>query len=308
MLFETSAKLFKHLLSVDPHPFITEKFIEPIKHKVERIVRLVENEKKTSFGLVAGIKDGIINSPFSAPFGGFHFQHNLHYTREIDDFIAKLQSYIANKGLMKIEITLPPEIYHQSMNAKICNSLIRNGFSNNVPEITNWIDLKKFEEEYTYRDSRTYFRQAVKHNLTFHIVTELDQKKRVYNLVKENRERMGRPIYMTFEDLQQMEDLWPVDYFSVLEPDRNMVASAIFYQYHPSIAFAVFWGDSEDGRPLRAMDYLLYNLWTHYKKLGYEYIDLGVSTESGIPNTGLLRFKETHDCTSSLRFSFSWEP
>ena len=308
MLIETSAKLFKHLLSVDPHPFITEKFIESNKHKVEKIIKIVENEKKTSFGLIAGIKDGIINSPFSAPFGGFHFQHNLHYTREIDDFILKLQSFIANKGLKKINITLPPDIYHQSMNAKFCNSLIRNGFCNDLLEITNWINLKKFKGEYSYRDSRTYYRQAVKHDLSFHEINNLSHKEMAYRLIKESRERMKRPIYMTFEDLQKMTELWSVDYFCVSEPSGDMVASAIFYRGHPTIAFAVFWGDSEDGRPLRAMDYLLYNLWIHYKKLGYEYIDLGVSTESGIPNTGLLRFKETHDCTSSLRFSFSWEP
>ncbi|MCB0806728.1 MAG: hypothetical protein KDC05_13095, partial [Bacteroidales bacterium] len=71
------------------------------------------------------------------------------------------------------------------------------------------------------------------------------------------------------------------------------------------ITYAVFWGDSENGRPLRAMDFMLFNLWNHYKDRKFKYIDLGISTESGIPNSGLLRFKETHDCTSSLRFSFS---
>ena len=308
MLIETSAKLFKHIISVDPHPFITEKFIESNKHKVERIIRLVENENKTSFGLVAGIKDGIIYSPFSAPFGGFHFQHNFHYTYEIDDFIAKLQSYLSYKGLKKINITLPPDIYHQSMNAKIINSLIRNGFFIELLEITNWINLLKYDGEFSYRNSRNYYRQAIKHDLTFHSIHNLSQKEMIFELIKENRKSMKRPIYMTFNDVQEMMGLWPVDYFCVNEPNGNMVASAIFYRGHPTIAFAVFWGDNEDGRPFRAMDYLLYNLWKHYKQLGYEYIDLGISTELGIPNAGLLRFKETHDCVSSLRFCFSWEP
>jgi hypothetical protein len=86
-----------------------------------------------------------------------------------------------------------------------------------------------------------------------------------------------------------------------------MVASAIFYRFTSNIAYAVFWGDNLLGRSLNAMDYLIFNLWNHYKSLGYIYIDIGNSTEYGIPNETLLRFKEIHECDSSLRFRFSYE-
>ena len=109
---------------------------------------------------------------------------------------------------------------------------------------------------------------------------------------------------MTFADLKLIESIWSVDYFSVKTPENNLVAGAILYRVHPSIVQAIFWGDSEEGRPVRAMDFLLFNLWVHYKEMNYRFIDLGISTEIGIPNEGLLRFKETHECTSSLRFSY----
>jgi lysylphosphatidylglycerol synthetase-like protein (DUF2156 family) len=111
---------------------------------------------------------------------------------------------------------------------------------------------------------------------------------------------------MTFQDIINTSELWPVDFFRVDDSKGEIVASAIFYRAHPIISYAVFWGDNEIGRPLRAMDFLSFNLWKYYKKLGYPYIDLGTSTESGIPNNGLLRFKETHECFSSLRYSFKW--
>lgn len=112
---------------------------------------------------------------------------------------------------------------------------------------------------------------------------------------------------MTFEDILNMGSLWPVDYFKVLSEDGALVASAIFYRSHPDICYAVFWGDNEEGRPLRAMDYLAFELWSYYKALGYKYIDLGISTENGNPNEGLLRFKESHESASSLRYRFVWE-
>ncbi len=34
-------------------------------------------------------------------------------------------------------------------------------------------------------------------------------------------------------------------------------------------------------------------------------IDLGKSSTDGVPNIGLVRFKEIHNCISSLRYTFS---
>lgn len=112
---------------------------------------------------------------------------------------------------------------------------------------------------------------------------------------------------MTYEDIVMTGDLWPVDYFKVMAADRTIVASAVLYQNHPEIVYAVFWGDTETGRPLRAMDFLAFNLWSYYKNLGYKFIDLGISTETGNPNEGLLRFKESHESVSSLRYKFNWK-
>ena len=78
------------------------------------------------------------------------------------------------------------------------------------------------------------------------------------------------------------------------------------YRCHPEIVYALFWGDNEAGRPLRAMDFQAMHLWMHYKKAGYRFLDLGISTESGIPNEGLLRFKESHNAETSIRYKFSW--
>ncbi len=112
---------------------------------------------------------------------------------------------------------------------------------------------------------------------------------------------------MTLDDILSTGELWPVDFFKVQAADKQIVAAAIFYRNYPGICYAVFWGDNEEGRPLRAMDFLVLKLFTHYKEAGYKYMDLGISTETGIPNEGLLRFKESHESVSSLRYRFVLE-
>ena len=307
MLIDVDTKEYRRFFPSDPHPFVSESFIELNKVKTEKIIRLVEDSGKPAMGLVAGIKDGKILSPFSAPFGGFHFRKDIMYISEMDNYISSLREYIISQGLMGMEIVLPPDIYHLTFNAKTVSSLMRNGFQPMLPEITNWVNLGLFNGKFMQRNSREYYRQALRNKLSFNIVSDQEDKKLIYDLIRENRAKFNRPIYMTFEDMLSMESLWPVDYFQVSSEDGVMVASAIFYRSHPDICYAVFWGDNEKGRPLRAMDYLAFELWSFYKELGYEYIDLGISTENGNPNEGLLRFKESHESTSSLRYRFVWE-
>jgi hypothetical protein len=306
MLIDVTSEIFREHFPIDPHPFVSEPFIELNKGKVEKVIRLIDFTDKPIIGLVAGINKGVIQSPFSAPFGGFHFRHETVYISEIDRFIDKLKKYITMQGLERVQITMPPDIYHLNFNAKTINSFIRSGFLEATPEITNWVDLEKFSGVFTQKNSREYYRQAVRNDLSFEIVTDSMEKKEIYDLIRQNREKFGRPIYMTFKDLLDISFIWPVDFFKVSTKEKEIVASAIFYRNNPEISYAVFWGDNTTGRLLRAMDFMAFNLWSYYKNLGFKYIDLGISTELGIPNEGLLRFKETHESTSSLRFRFTW--
>jgi hypothetical protein len=308
MLIEVNTKTYSEIFQKNPHPFISEPFIKLNSEKAEKVVRLVDESDKTIIGLIAGIKNGVLFSPFSAPFGGFHFRNENMYISEIDSFLFSLKEYIRSQDLKGIEITLPPDLYHLSFNAKTVNSLFRNGFQSKVPEITNWVDLFRFNGKFSQSNSREYYRQAVRNGLSFDLSSDEDEKMEIYDLICQNRAKFGRPIYMTLKDIQDTGNFWPVDFLKVSTADKTIVASAIFYRSHPDICYAVFWGDNEAGRPLRAMDFLTFNLWTHYKNIGFKYIDLGISTEAGIPNEGLLRFKESHESVSSLKYRFFWQP
>jgi hypothetical protein len=307
MLIEVDAKIYYNFFPSSPNPFISEPFIEMNRAKTNKIVRLVDESSEPVIGLIAGIKDEVIRSPFSAPFGGFHFRKENIYISEIDRFVNMLQSYAVSNQLKRIEITIPPDIYHVTFNAKVINSLIRNRYKFTIPEITNWVDLQQFKGSFSQRNSKEYYRQAIRNGLSFELSNDDDDIRKVYDLVSANRARFDRPIYMTLKDIIDTGACWPVEFFKVNSSDGLIVASAVFYRSHPEICFAVFWGDNEEGRPLRAMDFLTFNLYTYYKDLGFKYIDLGISTESGSPNEGLLRFKESHEATSSLRYKFIWE-
>lgn len=300
------AKEYNYFFPHDPNPFISEKFIALNANKVDRIVRLVEEADKAQIGLIAGIKDGVLRAPFSAPFGGFHCKGENIYTSVIESFIQNLIVYAQTEKIKEMDITLSPDIYCPRSNAKIVNALTRFGFKMQLPDITNCVNLRDFNNVYTHNASRTYYNQAVNKRLNFSAATTAEDQKEIYQIIADNRARMGRPIYMALDDILKTGTIFPTDFFKVINSVGEIVAGAILYRPHEEIVYALFWGDDEKGRGDRAMDFLILNLWSHYKAAGYSYIDLGISTEAGNPNEGLLRFKETHECISSLRYTFSW--
>ncbi len=306
MLIDLDAKTYRHYFPENPHPFLSEDFLELNRWKCDKIIRLVDDKPRKEIGLITGLKNKVLLSPYSAPFGGFHFRNELIYIGEIDDFLGSLKDYIIKYGYKGIEITLPPGLYHPTFNAKVVNAFIRAEYAALIPEITSWVDLKKFSGEFNQKNSREYYRQAVRNGLTFEMINNPPDMQKAYDLICNNRHKFDRPIYMTFQDIMDTGKLWPVNFFKVSDRDGAMVASAIFYQSRHDICYAVFWGDNDLGRPLRAIDFLALNLWIFYKESGFAYIDVGVSTEAGSPNEGLLRFKESHNAVSELRYKFTW--
>ena len=306
-LLNVDAAAYHYYFPNDPNPFVSEKFINLNAHKVDRIVRLIPVADKVHIGLVAGIKDGVLKAPFSAPFGGFHCKGENIYTSVIESFLQDLIGYAQAENIREIDITLAPDIYYPRSNAKVVNAMTRLGFQMQLPEIFNCVNLLSFHSIYTHNASRTYYNQAVNKHLIFCDAITLQEKETVYNIIVENRARMGRPIYMSFDNIMKTSSIFPTDFFQVLSADGTVVAGAIMYRAHEEIVYALFWGDAPEGRGNRAMDFLIFNLWNHYKSAGFKYIDLGISTEAGNPNEGLLRFKETHECVSSLRYTFQWK-
>src|SRR5687768_6807955 len=95
MLLNVDPPIFKYHFASDTHLFVSEDFIALNAYKSDKVVRLVQDQEKLQLGLVAGIKDGNLVSPFSAPYGGFHFKsENNIYPSAIESFLNDLKQYV----------------------------------------------------------------------------------------------------------------------------------------------------------------------------------------------------------------------
>lgn len=308
MLADVPLKRYRERFSDDPHPYISESFIELVAKKTDRVLRIIDLNEICSVGLIAGLNNNIIYSPFSAPFGGFHYVTEEVNYDHIYDFVILIQEFIVENNYKSIEITLPPDVYQKSTNAKFINAFIRLGFTISAADIANWVDLTRFDGTWIRSQVTSNCKRAMRNELVFELAQDEKSKREAFEINYLNRIEQNRKIHMTFDDLMMVNQIIPVDFFLVKDSEENNIAAGIFYRGHEKIVQGVFIGDILKKRSLFGVDFLYLNVYNYYKKLGYDFIDLGTSSLDGIPNNGLIRFKEYHLCVSSIKYTFTWSP
>jgi len=307
MLIEVSKDVYRKYFPTDLNPYITESFLRLVGSKTDKIVRLMRSDDH-SMGLIAGLKDNILCAPFSAPFAGFHYSHEYLSCDIIFDFISQLKNFVRENNLHRVTITLPPDLYQTNLNAKCVNVFVRLGFTMSIPEVVNWIDLKKFDGTWVKVSVAQNYRKALRNQLSFHVVSDDQSIQEVYMIISRNREIQGRKIHMSLNDIVQVNTIMPVDFFLIKDSHGDSMGAGVFYRGHEKIAQGIFVGDDLNNRSIGIMDLLYASIYEYYKKMDYDFIDLGASGLNGEPNIGLIRFKEIHNCTTSLKYTFSWSP
>lgn len=308
MLAEVPLKRYRERFSEDPHPYISESFIDSVENKTDRVLRILDLNENCSIGLIAGLKNNVLYSPFSAPFGGFHYATEEVNYDLVYDFVILIQEFITEHKYDRIEITLPPDVYQKSINAKFINAFIRLGFTISAPDIANWMDLTKFDGTWIRSQVTSNCKRAERNELVFVKAEDEQSKREAFEINYLNRVKQNRKIHLSFKDLMVVDKIMPVDFFLVKDSWGDNIAAGIFYRGHEKIAQGVFVGDILKKRALCGVDFLYLNIYNHYKELGFDFIDLGTSSLDGVPNSGLLRFKEYHLCVSSIKYTFSWSP
>ncbi len=305
MLVEVSKKEYRRFFPTDGNPFISEAFIELNEKKQDRVIRLIK-EGNYSMGLLVVLKDVIMRSTFSAPFGGFHYRNEKLTYNLVYEFLSSLKKYALKEQLKEISITLPPEPYQVNMNAKLVNAFIRLGFKMETPDLNNVVNLKDFNGKWVKSEIAQNCRKAIKNGLVWSKTTDIDEMKEAYDVIHNNRTGLGRKIHMTLEDILDVKEVLPVDFFIIRDVDEICVGAAVLYRGHEKIVQGVFMGGDLERRNLGVIDYMYLKLYNYYKEMGFDYLDMGTSSLQGDPNMGLLRFKEIHESETSLRYTFTW--
>lgn len=287
------------------HVYNGVPFTQLNAEKAERVHYLSFADSKPRFGIILGERDGVLRSPFSAPFGGFE-QRATQSLQNMEQALALLSQY-AEERQLGVRIALPPLVYGEGQLAKWVSVFTRAGFKSTI-DLNYFIPTSRFDNytKHLDRSARNHLNRSLKEGFLLKKMDTSDRQQvaRAYEVIRRNREERGYPLRMTFEQVwQTVSQVIKADFF-VLEHEGADVAAAQVFHVAEGVAQVIYWGDIRQYSELRPMNYLTYAVLKHYHDEGTRILDIGPSTEDGIPNYGLCEFKEDTGCDITLKYWF----
>lgn len=270
---------------------------------VDEIHFLLFKNVKTELAITFGERDGVLLSPWSAPFGGFAFLHDDISLELISTSFDLLKQYAKRCNCLEISFTLPPTFYAKSFLTKLsffCDSRS----SHRVTDINYSFDLNNLKSvKDLNRNYNRNYKKGLQNNLSLVLCNTLDEKEQCYSIIEENRTTLGYPLKMGFQTIISTSQIINIDFF-LLRNSTELFAAAICYWVTPKIIQIIYWGDYTFKRGEGAMHQMAAQLQCYYKARNACVLDVGPSSQQGVPNLGLCSFKESLGCEIDLKRSY----
>ena len=305
-VIELTATEYENAFGTPFHVFASARFNELNRDKCDKLYILGFKDTKFRLGIILGLKGKVLNSPFSAPFGGFVFANDEIKTSQIDSAIQSLEIWMKQKEYVQLKIVLPPSFYDEKFINKQINCFYRAEYKVANIDLNYQLDVNIINDQYLdniWRNARKNFKKALKQNLEFSKV-DTGRYREAFDIIAENRSIKGFPLRMSYEQVSNTIEFIKSDFFIVSKDDTS-IASAIVFHVSEGVVQVIYWGDLPEFAENKTMNFLSYELFSYYKNNGIQIVDIGPSTEDSIPNQGLCEYKESIGCGISSKISFS---
>ncbi|HNP33336.1 MAG TPA: hypothetical protein PKN96_08590 [Flavobacterium sp.] len=304
-ILEVTPEVFDLTFPNPNHIFNSGAFSKLNESRFEKVYYLIFKDTKTRLGIILGLREGLLSSPFSATFGGFEFASEDVKLYQIDAALQALFNWASGKKINGIKIIPPPFFYKEDFLAKTINCMYRAGFETKNMELNYHFQTANLSETYEndiWYNAKKNLKKANSFGLIFEKLN-ISQGKLAYDIIAQNRSERGFPLRLTWEQLVSTNAVIPMDFF-LTKNAKEAIGAAIVYHIAPSIVRIIYWGDLPKFSEYKTMNFLSFQLFKYYKEQGIKMIDIGHSTVDSIPNNGLCEFKESIGCSISLLYEF----
>ena len=248
-------------------------------------------------------RDGAGVSPCRAPFGGIALDPDVPFGA-LTALLRAVEAFARERGLREIRVVSYPFCYAPEASALLTAAFTAGGYAVAVTDLNFHLPVTAEPlEGRLHASERRRLGKCVRAGLQFAEETAPDLP-HLYGFVADCRRRRGFPVtldYAGFEALFRFPDRYKV--FTVRDGSR-LAALAVGIRVSPAILYYFFPADDAAYAAYSPTVLLLAGMYGYARSHGYRQFDLGIATDAGRPNPGLIRFKRNMGAEPSLKLTF----
>ena len=259
-------------------------------------------------GTFAGVlSSGTLEVGYSATFGGpdfFGTTTTLGITQAVESWLRRLDG----ERVDSIRVRLRPGYYGRD-EVSTSFALLNSGFRVESCDYSLAIPLGGLQssEEYATmlpKAARKALRHSFSEPFSSHLADSYEDWSAAYEVIRENRSSKGYSLALNLDYIFRLRNLFPDRVrFLILRYDELPVAAALIYTVLPGKDLVVYWGDSRHSLKRSPMNRLAYEVVSDSLARRSTLLDLGSSSLRGVPNQGLIQFKQSVGGVSDLKLT-----
>ena len=266
-ILEVTPEFYAETFKQPAHIFNSAAFNTVNAYKCQQVFYLVFKDTKVRLGIIFGLRNNKLVSPFSAPFGGFEPVAEDIRLEQIDAALTALKIWAIERKFEGIRIVQPSFFYAPNFLNKTYNCLYRAGFESANIELNYHFETQKLDEQYQkniWYNANKNLKRALKAGLIFEKLKP-ENAKEAYDIIAQNRLERGFPLRMSWEQVQETLNVINADFFMV-KKEETAVGAAVVFHVSKDIVQVIYWGDLPQYSEYKTMNFLSFNLFQHYRQ------------------------------------------
>lgn len=250
------------------------------------------------------ISDEKAYSPYRAPFGSFSLTKNIDF-ETLTAFISFIEDHFRLHAIKEIIIRHFPYVYDPYTCELVIVSLGSMKFHIECVDIDHFLEVSDLAfPTVIHTMEQRKLRKCEKAGFIFnhHANTEAGSVFRYIELFRKTR---NIPVNIDWNTLQNLMSRFPdkYDFFSVMD-GADPIAATICIDVNQKVLYNFLPASNEAYKTFSPMVYLMERIYVYAQNSGFRYIDLGISSIRGEPQSGLIKFKERLGGVPMGKFTF----
>lgn len=256
----------------------------------------------------AEVAPGEARSGARGPFGGYHSPFAPLPIVLATRLVAATEDELRARDVRRVTVTLPPAALEEASHGEWMNVYLRQGYRAAPPDLNYhvWVGDEPLAARMN-SGNRAVVRSAERKGM-FARVLRANERADAYAVNVQNRLRRGRPITMTLEALLAMDQALPgaLHWFGVYRQEQ-LIAASVCMRLTANALYVFYLGEVDGVERLSPVTLLVSHIHDWCRDHQIAFLDLGIATEGGLPNEGLMAYKRNLGFDVSPRYALQKE-